>query len=110
MYGSQKSLNRRVGSKGDLTGGGGQYYARSDVVHGSGNGYEPYMDGYTTTITRTSMAGGGIPAMGGGMASMGGGMTSMSGGMTSMSGGMTSMGGGMTQMTAGMSSMGGGMG
>lgn len=81
MYGSQKSLNRRVGSKGDLTGGGSQYYARSEVVHGSGNGYEPYLDGYTTTITRTSMAGGGMASMGGGMASMRGGMSTMGGGM-----------------------------
>ncbi|XP_044217913.1 desmoplakin isoform X1 [Thunnus albacares] len=79
-YGSQNALNmsRRIGSKGDLTGGGTYQYARSDVVHGGGggNGYEQYMDGYNTyTISRTSMGG-----MAGGMAgSMGGGL---SGGMS----------------------------
>ncbi|XP_042272853.1 desmoplakin-like isoform X2 [Thunnus maccoyii] len=79
-YGSQNALNmsRRIGSKGDLTGGGTYQYARSDVVHGGGggNGYEQYMDGYNTyTISRTSMGG-----MAGGMAgSIGGGL---SGGMS----------------------------
>lgn len=95
MYGSQKGLNmgRRAGSKGDLAGGGSQYYARSEVMHGGGNGYEPYMDGYNTyTFSRSSMGGGG--GMGGGMG--GGGMTSASTGggmMGAMMGG--SMGGGM---------------
>lgn len=72
LYGSQKALNmsRRVGSKGDLTGGGSQYYARSEAMQAGGNGYEPYMDGYTYTITKSSaggMAGGAMGSMGGGM-------------------------------------------
>lgn len=47
MYGSQHGLNmsRRANSKGDLTNSGGYHYARSDVGQGSGNGYEPHMDG-----------------------------------------------------------------
>lgn len=59
MYGSQRGLNqgRRVGSKGDLTGVGGQYYAQSDIVQGGGNGYDPFMDGYTYTITKSSGSG-----------------------------------------------------
>ncbi|XP_018526376.1 LOW QUALITY PROTEIN: desmoplakin-like [Lates calcarifer] len=95
LYGSQQGLNRRIGSKGDLTGGGTYHYARSEVVHGGGNGYEPYMDGYKTYTFSKSSTGG----MGGGM------MSGMSGGMGGgMSGGM---GGGMM---SGMSSgMGGGM-
>lgn len=101
-------MSRRVGSRGDLTSGGNYHYARSEVVHGAGNGFEPYTEGYNTyTFSKTSM--GGIPggmeggmmssSMRGGMqdAMMGGGMGGeMSGGMmmsTSVSGGM--MGGGM---------------
>ncbi|KAK7889859.1 hypothetical protein WMY93_025419 [Mugilogobius chulae] len=59
-YGSQKGLNmtRRVSSKADLSGGG--TYARSEVIHGGGNGYDPYMDGYNsyTFTSKTSMGGG----------------------------------------------------
>lgn len=93
LYDSQKGLNmtRMVGSKGDLTGGGSQYYARSEVVQGGGNGYDPYMDGYTYTVTKS--AGGGMSSMASGMAA--GGMSSTGGGMSSMAGGMGSMGGGM---------------
>ncbi|KAM8746433.1 desmoplakin-B isoform 3-T3 [Acanthopagrus schlegelii] len=94
MYGSRGNLNmgRRSASKGDLTGGMTQHYARSEVVHGGGNGYDPYMDGYNTyTFSKSSMGG-----MAGGMA--GGGM---SGTM------MSNMGGGMSGGT--MGSMGGGM-
>ncbi|XP_075944187.1 desmoplakin-B [Anarhichas minor] len=78
MYGSQKGLNmgRRVGSKGDLTGGGTTYYARSEVVHGGGNGYDhPYLDGYNTYSFSKSSGGG----MGGGkMSGMGGEMSGSS--------------------------------
>ncbi|KAK9519723.1 hypothetical protein VZT92_022433 [Zoarces viviparus] len=109
MYGSQKGLNmgRRVGSKGDLTGGGTTYYARSEVVHGGGNGYDPYLDGYNTYNFSKSSGGG----MGGGMAS---GMTSgMSGGRMSGTGGgkMSGTGGGMMSGMSGgmMSGTGGGM-
>ncbi|KAM6922036.1 desmoplakin-B [Xenentodon cancila] len=54
MYGSQQALNtgRRVGSRSDLTGGGQYHYARSDVAHGGGNGYDDaFMDGYKTYST-----------------------------------------------------------
>ncbi|XP_044056975.1 desmoplakin-like isoform X2 [Siniperca chuatsi] len=117
LYGSQKALNmsRRSGSKGDLTGGGTHHYARSEVVHGGGNGYDPYMDGYNTyTFSKTSIGG-----MGGGMggatiSNKGGGMVSgMPGGMPSgmpsgMAGGMVSgMAGGMASGMAG--GMAGGM-
>ncbi|KAM9848762.1 desmoplakin-B [Aulostomus maculatus] len=108
LYGSQSALNRRVGSKGDLTGGGTYQF-------GGGNGYEPYMEGYNSyTFTRSS-GGGMVSGMGGGMASgMGGGMASgMGGGMASgMGGGMGSFvtGGTGGGMASGMvSSMGGGM-
>ncbi|XP_078141848.1 desmoplakin-B isoform X2 [Centroberyx gerrardi] len=85
MYGSQKGLHtsRRAGSRGDLTAGGTYQYARSEVVHGGGNGYgppDPYMDGYNTyTFSKASMGGGMAGGMGGGMAGgmaggMGGGM------------------------------------
>lgn len=59
-YGSQKNLSmgRRVPSRGELS-GGGQFYARSEVVQSGGNGYEPFMDGFTgSTFSRTSMGGG----------------------------------------------------
>lgn len=92
MYGSQKALNmgRRVGSRGDLT----QSYARSEVLHGGGNGYDPFMDGYTYTFSKSS-GGGMMGGMGGGMS--GGMVSGMSGGMVSgTSGGMMSgMSGGM---------------
>ncbi|KAM9358192.1 desmoplakin-B [Symphorus nematophorus] len=97
LFGSQKNLSRRAGSKGDLTGGMTQHYARSEVVHGGGNGYDPYMDGYNTyTYSKASMG----PMMsgmaGGGMGSVK--MGSMGGGMVSgMSGGM---GGGMSGSSA----------
>ena len=57
LYGSQGALNRKVGSKADLAGGGGQYYAQSDVVHSGGNGYESYADGYTYTFSKSSVGG-----------------------------------------------------
>lgn len=60
LYGSQKGLNvaHRVGSKPDLTGAGSHYYAHSEFVQGAGNGFDPYMDGYTYTVTSRSAAGG----------------------------------------------------
>uniref|UniRef100_H2SGU8 Desmoplakin b n=1 Tax=Takifugu rubripes TaxID=31033 RepID=H2SGU8_TAKRU len=66
LYGSQKCLDigHRVGSKPDLTGGGSQLYTRSEFVHGAGDGYNPYLDGYTYTVT-TRSAGGGAAAGGG---------------------------------------------
>ncbi|XP_028442753.1 desmoplakin-B [Perca flavescens] len=115
MYGSQKALytGRRVNSNGDLTGGGNVQYSRSEILHGAGNGYEPYMDAEYNTYTFSKSSGGG---MGGGMlrgnmSGTGGGMvSSMSSGMVNaaMSGGrgggmMSGMGGGM------MSGSGGGM-
>ncbi|XP_068445714.1 desmoplakin-A-like isoform X2 [Clinocottus analis] len=129
MYGSQKGLNmsRTVGSKGDLTGMGTTQYARSEVVHGGGNGYDPYLDGYQTySFSKSSgggMASGTARGMGGGMASgmsggtvtrmmgsMGGGMASgMSGGRMSTGGGRMSTGGGMMSTGGGMMSTGGGM-
>ncbi|XP_042369607.1 desmoplakin-like isoform X3 [Plectropomus leopardus] len=133
QFGSQRGLNlqgRSMSSRGDLTGEGG-YYAHSEVLHGGGNGYEPYLDGYTYTFSKSSggMAGG---MSGGTMTGMSGGtMTGMSGGtmtgmvglpvnqmsgmsgvtMSRMAGGMTSemmIGGGMTGGT--LSSMKGGKG
>lgn len=67
LYGSQKGLDigPRGGSKSDLAGGGTQFYTRSEFVHGAGNGYEPYMDGYTYTLSSRSAGGG--AAAGGGM-------------------------------------------
>ncbi|CAK6964487.1 desmoplakin-B [Scomber scombrus] len=73
QYGSQGGLNmgRRMGSRGDLTGGGNYQYARSEVVHGGGNGYEPFTDGYNTyTFSKSSLPGGMVTNM-----SMGGGMS-----------------------------------
>ncbi|XP_029355194.1 desmoplakin-B isoform X1 [Echeneis naucrates] len=92
FYGSQHGLNveRRAGSKGDLTGLGSFNYARSDGFHGGGNGYDQHMDGYRTFTYTKSIKGGGI---GGGMTSCmpavitsggGGGMTK--GGMSGSSG------------------------
>ncbi|XP_034387213.1 desmoplakin-like isoform X1 [Cyclopterus lumpus] len=101
MYGSQKGLNmsRTAGSKGDMNREGTNHYARSEIVHGGGNGYDPYFDGYNTySFSKSSgggMQGGMMSGMGGGMMSgMGGGMMSgMGGGM--MSGTMSGKGGGM---------------
>ena len=135
MYGSHQglSMNRRSGSKGDLAGAGNYNYARSEVVHGGGNGYEPYVDGYRTythskstkggtgggMTTTERMVSGRMSGVGSGMAGgMGGGMIgSMAGGMgggtmsgvgSGMAGGMGGgMGGGM--MTSTMSGMGSGM-
>lgn len=75
LYGSQKGLNmaHRVGSKPDLTGSGNQYYAHSEFVQGAGNGFDPYMDGYTYTVTGRSAVGG---AAGVAMSGAGGGMRS----------------------------------
>lgn len=93
MYGSQQGLNmsRRAASKGDLTGGGTYHYSRSEILQGSGNGYDPYTDGYKTySYSKTSTGG-----LGGGMAS--GMMSGMGGGM--VSGTMSGMGSGMVSGT-----------
>uniref|UniRef100_A0A3Q3GQJ7 Desmoplakin b n=1 Tax=Labrus bergylta TaxID=56723 RepID=A0A3Q3GQJ7_9LABR len=126
MYGSQNRLNmgRRTGSRSDLTGGMTQQYARSDVVHGGGNGYEPYMEGYnnTYTFTKSSLGGGGMTSGGGGMerwrqwrmmSSSGMMMSGGGGGGEMMSyggggGGMMSGGGGMMSGSGMMMSGGGG--
>ncbi|XP_008276403.1 desmoplakin-B isoform X1 [Stegastes partitus] len=92
MYGSQQGLNmgRRAGSKGDLAGGGNYHYARSEVVHGGGNGYDPYMEGYKTyTFTKSTGMGGGM-----GSGTMSG---VMSGAMSQMASGME--GGTMSRMS-----------
>ncbi|XP_041862192.1 epiplakin-like [Melanotaenia boesemani] len=63
MYGSQQGLNmnRRANSKSDLAGAGTYHYARSEGLHGDGNGYEPSMDGYRTySISRSLSKGGGM--------------------------------------------------
>ncbi|XP_040041126.2 desmoplakin isoform X1 [Gasterosteus aculeatus] len=137
MYGSQRALNMgdRVGSKGNLTGTGPQYYSQSELVHAGGNGYDTYLDGYNIMNFSKSSGGGMANAMlsgaggammsgtggrmassmGGGMASgMGSAMMSGTGGrmMSSTGGGkMSGMGGGMASGMAGgkMSGMGGGM-
>lgn len=118
MYGSQNALNmgRRSASKSDLTGGANQY-TRSEICHGGGNGYDPYMDGYNTYTFSKSSGGGMTSNTGGGMRvgtmsnrHAGGGMVSgmssgMAGGtMSGMSGGMVSgMSGGMVSgMSGGM--------
>lgn len=74
LYGSQKGLNMAhgMGSKPDLSGGGSQYYARSEFVQGAGNGFDPYMDGYNTYTVTTRSAGGG--AVGIAKSGAGGGM------------------------------------
>ncbi|XP_039985021.1 desmoplakin [Xiphias gladius] len=57
------NLNRRAGSKGDLNVGGTYQYALSEVVHGDGNGYDPYVDGYksyTCTMPAAGATGGGV--------------------------------------------------
>ncbi|MEQ2208983.1 hypothetical protein XENOCAPTIV_021748 [Xenoophorus captivus] len=80
-FGSQQALNasRRVGSKGDLTGGGTYQYARSDVAHGGGNGYDVFVEGYRgSSISRKSMKGGGMMSI----ATESGPMGGMSGSMS----------------------------
>ncbi|MEQ2313930.1 hypothetical protein AMECASPLE_006947, partial [Ameca splendens] len=80
-FGSQQALNasRRVGSKGDLTGGGTYHYARSDVAHGGGNGYDVFVEGYRgSSISRKSMKGGGMMSI----ATESGAMGGMSGSMS----------------------------
>ncbi|KAM4740053.1 desmoplakin-B [Anableps anableps] len=74
-YGSQQVLtsSRRTGSKGDLAGGMTYHYARSDVAQGSGNGYDPFVEGHRGTFSRVTMSKGsgmmssakGSPIMGG---------------------------------------------
>ncbi|XP_019958128.2 desmoplakin-A-like isoform X2 [Paralichthys olivaceus] len=112
-YGSQQglSMNRRAGSKSDLSGPGTYSYARSEVVHGGGNGYDPYMDGYKSlsySKTTKAVSGGGMTSatMGGRGSGM---MSGMGGGMMSCTAGgvMSGMGGGM--MSGTMSGVGGGM-
>ncbi|XP_062251125.1 desmoplakin-B isoform X2 [Platichthys flesus] len=123
MYGSQQGLNmnRRAGSKGDLAGPGNYSYARSEVVHGGGNGYDPYMDGSKTFTYSKSTKGG----TGGGMTSttmgrqVSGNAGGMWGGMGSpedngmwVSGNAMGMGSGMGggMMTTTRSGVGSGMG
>ncbi|MEQ2268669.1 hypothetical protein XENORESO_009929 [Xenotaenia resolanae] len=80
-FGSQQALNasRRVGSKGDLTGGGTYHYARSDVAHGGGNGYDVFVEGYRgSSVSRKSMKGGGMMSI----ATESGPMGGMSGSMS----------------------------
>ncbi|KAF3835516.1 hypothetical protein F7725_028074 [Dissostichus mawsoni] len=116
-YGSQNRLyhGQSSASKGDLIGN----YARSEVVHSGGNGYDPYQEGYNT-YTFSKSSGGGMPSgamMSGGTMSNGmvikGGHTStmMSSSGGGMSGGMGGgMGGGMASGVASGMSMSGGMG
>lgn len=61
LHGSQKGLDML--SKADLAGGGSQYYTRTEFVQSSGNGFDPYMDGFTYMSGRSAGGGGG----GGGM-------------------------------------------
>lgn len=60
VFGSQKGLNmaHTLDPKPDLVGAGSHYYARSDFVQGAGNGFEPYVDGYTYTLSTRSAVGG----------------------------------------------------
>lgn len=60
VFGSQKDLNmaHTMDFKHDLTGGGSQFYARSELVQGAGNGFDSYLDGYTYAATSRSAAGG----------------------------------------------------
>lgn len=73
VFGSQKGLNmaHTLDSKPDLAGTSSHYYARSDFVQGAGNGFDPYADGYTYTVSTRSAVGG---AGGLAMSSAGGGM------------------------------------
>jgi len=101
MYGSQKGLymSRTAGSKGDMNREGTNHYARSEVMHGGGNGYDPYFDGNNTYSFSKSSGGGMAGGMLGGMSS--GMMSGMGGGMSS--GMMSGMGGGMSSgMMSGM--------
>lgn len=78
VFGSQKGLNmaHTLDSKPDLAGASSHYYARSDFVQGAGNGFDPYADGYTYTIsTRSAVGGGGA----GGLAMSSAGGLAMSG-------------------------------
>uniref|UniRef100_A0A3Q3GJ64 Desmoplakin n=1 Tax=Kryptolebias marmoratus TaxID=37003 RepID=A0A3Q3GJ64_KRYMA len=55
-YGSQQQLygGRRVSSRSDLAGGGTYHYARSDVAHGGGGGYDAFVEGNRTySVSRT---------------------------------------------------------
>lgn len=74
VFGSQKGLNmaHTLDSKPDLAGASSHYYARSDFVQGAGNGFDPYADGYTYTISTRSAVGGGAGGLA--MSSAGGGM------------------------------------
>lgn len=70
MFGSQKALNmvHTMGSKPDLTGGGAQFYARSEFVQGGGDVFEPCVDEYTYATTSRSTVGAAAGlAKGGGM-------------------------------------------
>ena len=67
FYESQQvlNMNRRAGSRPDLTSAGTYRYARSEILHGGGNGYDPYMDGYKTyTLTKSTGAMAGGPGSG----------------------------------------------
>ncbi|XP_034533562.1 desmoplakin isoform X2 [Notolabrus celidotus] len=118
LYGSQRALDR-TGSRGDLTGGMTQQYARSEVIRGSGNGYEPYLEGYNSyTFSKSSMGGmgGGMMGGGGGGGGAGGMVMSSSGGGGGMmmgggggSGMMMGGGGGSGMMMGGGGGGGGGM-
>lgn len=70
VFGSQRALNMApaMGSRHDLT-GGSQFYARSELVPGAGNGLD-YLDGYTFAATSRSAGG----AAGVGLGGAGGGM------------------------------------
>lgn len=74
VFGSQKGLNmaHTLDSKPDLAGASSHYYARSDFVQGAGNGFDPYVDGYTYTVSTRSAVGGGAGGLA--MSSAGGGM------------------------------------
>lgn len=76
VFGSQKGLNmaHTLDSKPELAGASSHYYARSDFVQGSGNGFDPYVDGYTYTLSTRSAVGGGGGTGGLAMSSAGGGM------------------------------------
>ncbi|KAK5930371.1 hypothetical protein CgunFtcFv8_026608 [Champsocephalus gunnari] len=116
-YGSQNRMyhDQSSASKGDLTG----TYSRSEVVHGGGNGYDPYQEGYNNTYTFSKSSGGGMLSgalmngmMSGGTMSNGMGIQDghTSTMMSSSGGGMASgMGGGMASGMSMSGGMGGGM-
>ncbi|KAM4548895.1 desmoplakin-B [Odontesthes bonariensis] len=102
MYGSQPNLyeKRRVGSRGDLDGGGNYYYARSEMMQGDGPENDPFADRYRTySVSRTMSKGGGMTGeMAGGM---GGGMGGrMAGGKGGGTGGMVMTGMSVSQLGA----------